>query len=168
MIWFTADWHLDHANILVYEPERPWKTIAKMNDGLKDKYNSIVEENDVVYFLGDMSLRGPENWAFYQRWLRKIKGEKHLILGNHDKLNPFLYVDCGFTTVHTALQVEEFILVHDPAVTIVDKSKKWLVGHIHSLFKKQKHCLNVGIDVWNYFPVSIDQVRREFEDTSNS
>ena len=168
MIWFTADWHLDHANILVYEPERPWTIISKMNGGLINRYNSKVQKDDTAYFLGDLSLKGPEQWPFYTRLLRNLNGHKHLILGNHDKMNPFLYVECGFESVHTALEVEEFILVHDPAVSVVNKNRKWLVGHIHSLFKHQKNCLNVGVDVWDYFPVSINQCREVFVDTTQN
>ena len=158
MIYFTADWHLDHANILFFEKERPFKNIAKMNTGLIQRHNEVVKENDVVWHLGDFSLRGPENWSMIRGWVHKLNGTHHLVLGNHDKLNPFLYLECGFLTVHTWFSINGLNMCHDPAWSIVDKKAWWLTAHVHSLFQTRKNCINVGVDVNNYRPISIEAI----------
>jgi calcineurin-like phosphoesterase family protein len=113
-----------------------------------------------VYILGDLTLEKDKEPI--RRLLDKLNGKKHLILGNHDYLNPHVYVDIGFHSVHTSLEIEvngyPLCLVHDPALSQLDRTKYFLCGHIHDLFKKQKNCINVGVDVWDYYPVSIHQI----------
>ena len=161
-IFFTGDYHLNHTNILKHEPDRPWCNVKEMAEGLIERFNSRVKKNDVCYFAGDMWFGDPSNWRKLENILSKMNGTKHLVLGNHDDWDAFLYVKCGFTTVHTAVWVEEFIVVHDPSAAIIDKSKHWLTAHVHTLFKRVKNALNVGVDVWDFFPVSLDEVRNEF------
>jgi calcineurin-like phosphoesterase family protein len=168
MIWFTSDWHLDHANILDFEKQRRKlsKKISQFNDIIIKRCNEKVKPEDTLYFLGDLSLRNSDNWPWYKRKLDKTNGSKHLILGNHDKLNPFLYVDCGFLSVHTALFVEEFCCMHDPAISVALPEDQWcLCGHVHSVFRwaTGRKVLNVGIDVNDYYPISIEQIRKEIE-----
>jgi len=166
MKWFTADWHLDHTNILDFEPERQkicQNKISKMTDILIYKYNEFVGKNDIGYFLGDFSLRNSDNWKFYERILNKINGKKILILGNHDKLNPFLYVECGFESVHTSLNINNYVLIHDPSAAGVFSDINFVCGHVHKLFKKLNNCINVGIDVWNFYPVNEKEINEYFQ-----
>ena len=61
---------------------------------------------------------------------------------------------------HTSLEVEGFILNHDPATCCIDKERIWLCGRIHDLFIHQRNVLNVGVDVWDYTPVGIETIRK--------
>jgi calcineurin-like phosphoesterase family protein len=139
-----------------------------MNRDLISRYRQVIKDEDIVYFLGDLTLWGSQHRSMVERIVEQLPGTKILILGNHDKLSTFTYVDIGFQSVHTALDIGEFVLVHDPAVCLVAKDRKWLCGHIHTLFKMNRHgnVLNVGVDQWEFYPVSLDEVRREFDDTS--
>ena len=122
----------------------------------------MVQENDIVYFVGDLSLRGPDNLSWYISTFGKLKGIKHLILGNHDRLSVWQYEEAGFTSIHSALHLEllDMYLVHDPAKTMVRRGKLWCCGHMHNLLGKliYKNVVNVGVDVWNFKPVSLEQV----------
>lgn len=51
-IWFTADFHFDHNNILRY-CDRPFSNVQEMNRAILDNLNRRVKPNDVLYFLGD-------------------------------------------------------------------------------------------------------------------
>lgn len=159
--WFTSDWHLDHYNIIPY-CGRPFETTAKMNKRILGNYRDLVAPEDEVYFLGDLSLRGPDNLNWYKNTFGKLPGTKHLILGNHDRLNPFQYEDAGFMTIHTALHLELFdiYLVHDPAKSIVRRDKDWVCGHVHNLFGKTitRNVVNVSVDVWDFKPASLDEI----------
>ena len=132
-----------------------------MDNAIVDRYNSTVHNYDTVYFLGDLfDLKFGKSPGIVEMMLGRLKGRKILILGSHDYLKPFEYVELGFESVHTSLQVGEFILVHDPAVSVVDRSKVFLCGHIHTLFEIQKNAINVGVDVRNFCPVSEDQIMK--------
>lgn len=142
-----------------------------MNETLVENYRSVVKEEDEVYFLGDLTLaRGgiPDSLRGY---LDRMPGTKHLILGNHDKLrNPFLYHELGFSSVHTALMLdigmpEEVYMAHDPAWAQIPNTL-WICGHVHGNWKRLRtdkgtKIINVGVDVWNYTPVSVDRVIKE-------
>ena len=156
MIFFSADWHIDHSNIIEY-CHRPFKNIQKQANALIRNYNELVSETDICYFIGDFMM--DKNEDRLKAYLDRMNGTKILILGNHDKMNPFAYVDAGFRHVHTALDVEEFVLAHDPSASIVVRPKTLLCGHVHDLFKQQKNIINVGIDVWDYRPASIDEIK---------
>ena len=158
MIWFTADQHFGHENVIKY-CQRPFRNSNHMTEVLQGKYNARVTPEDTVFFLGDLTL---SNSPFIiEGILKRLQGTKVLILGNHDKLDALRYVDVGFQSVHTSLVVEEFTLVHDPALSAVDRNRQFLCGHVHELFKRQRNCLNVGVDVWDFFPASIGDVRNE-------
>jgi calcineurin-like phosphoesterase family protein len=137
-----------------------------MNKVIISNYIKTVAQEDTCYFLGDMAMVGPANSSYLEGLMKHLPGRKILILGNHDRLNPFTYMDIiGFESVHTILDIGEFILVHDPAIATGLNDRKWLVGHVHTVFKmaKNRTVLNVGVDQWGFFPVSIEEVRREFE-----
>ena len=158
MIFFTSDQHYHHDRIIEY-CNRPFKHTRDMDNTILHRYNSRVTDDDVVYFIGDLfDLQLGKNLYIVERMINKLKGTKILILGSHDFLKPFEYVELGFQSVHTSLQVMDFILVHDPAVSCIDRSKPFLCGHVHTLFKVQKNVINVGVDVWNFFPVSLTQI----------
>ena len=157
-IWFTSDPHYNHGAIIDH-CYRPFKTIKQMNRTLIKNYNAVVGPDDVVYFVGDLALMPPSHIEVLRQFVRQLNGTKHLILGNHDEFKPFAYVEIGFASVHTSLEVEEFMLVHDPASSCVDRNRPYIVGHVHDLFVTQKNAINVGVDVWDFKPIHIDKVR---------
>lgn len=79
--YFTSDWHVGHANVLVFD-KRPFKDMDHMHRVLVNNYNATVDPEDVCYFLGDMGLCKSELLASV---VRELNGMKVLILGNHDK-----------------------------------------------------------------------------------
>ena len=167
MKWFTADWHLNHENIIDY-CNRPFKRLHRMHSTLISNYNKVVADDDDVYFLGDLTIMGPSHKASLENFIRSIpKGRKHLIMGNHDKFSPDAYVDIGFLSIHYPfLQVEEFCCVHDPAICQLP-DVKWICGHVHNLFKMYKNIVNVCAERFEYFPASIEEIRKLFAEGVN-
>lgn len=160
MIYFTSDTHGNHTNMLEYA-DRPYKDILEMRKDFIKRWNSVVTEKDEVYILGDlwMGHDGASTNTLHS-FLNKVKGTKHLILGNHDEMKPYTYLNLGIRSVHTSLWLEEFFLCHDRMRSLVfTKNHTVLCGHVHNYFKYHKNCVNVGVDVWNYTPVSIDEIR---------
>lgn len=159
-IFFTADQHFGHQNIITY-CNRPFSHLQKMEQVIISRYREVIRTEDTIYFVGDLSIKGSQHKAHLNWILEQLPGNKILILGNHDKFGPFVYVDAGFQSIHTSLEVEEFILHHDPVASIVRPDKIWLCGHVHTLFKKIKNVINIGVDQWEFYPVSIEEVRKE-------
>lgn len=88
-IWFTADLHIGHKNILKHQPNRiTHMNLASENDVDKhDKWlinywNRTVKREDIVYICGDFIMG---NKQFTEKVLKQLVGNKHLILGNHDR-----------------------------------------------------------------------------------
>lgn len=179
MIYFTSDLHFGHSNIIEYE-NRPFKNVEAMDKDLIKEYNFIVTNEDIVYILGDLSLKRSNHKEYLRNIVESMRGNKILILGNHDALKPFDYVDMGFKYVSTYLEIPviqnneivvTFGLTHDPSVAIVDKSKIWLCGHVHSqwskidnhdLYGNHIRILNVGVDIRRFKPISINEIMKEF------
>src|SRR4030066_28737 len=53
-IFFTADTHFNHANIIHY-CRRPFSSIKEMNETLIAKWNAGMGKGDLVYHLGDFA-----------------------------------------------------------------------------------------------------------------
>jgi calcineurin-like phosphoesterase family protein len=164
--FFTSDWHLFHSNIIKY-CSRPFKDEQEMKNVIIKRYNEVVKPEDTVYVLGDVAMIGRHGLSKLEPVLHKMNGIKHLILGNHDEGKPFTYERFGFTTVHTALIYnDDVILRHDPATANVMPDKLWLVGHVHNVFRlttEPVRCYNVGVDVNDFYPVTLDYIYSELD-----
>jgi len=77
-MFFTADTHFGHANIIKY-CNRPFRNVFEMDDVLIDNWNSKVGVNDIVYHLGDFCM-GNE-----KKYLEALHGKIIFIEGSHDK-----------------------------------------------------------------------------------
>ncbi|MCD8157335.1 MAG: hypothetical protein LUD77_00105 [Clostridiales bacterium] len=56
MVYFTADTHFGHENIIKY-CSRPFPDAKAMNEFMIEAWNSRVTGRDTVYILGDMFFR---------------------------------------------------------------------------------------------------------------
>ncbi|MFW9871498.1 MAG: metallophosphoesterase family protein [Candidatus Thorarchaeota archaeon] len=163
-IFFTADEHYNNKEIIKY-CNRGVNNKNEMNQMLISRHNSVVRnKSDIVYHVGDFTF--DEGKGCICEIMKQLNGTHILILGNHDKLNPFEYIDAGFQSVHTSLQVtvgkQKMLLAHDPSIwTVVwPNTTIFICGHIHKLFKSipDRLAVNVGVDVWDYTPVSLTQI----------
>lgn len=80
MNYYIADTHFDHKNIIAFD-NRPFFTLAEMNNTLIENWNNKVSKTDTVFILGDFC------WSKEDRWieiLSQLQGSKILIQGNHD------------------------------------------------------------------------------------
>jgi calcineurin-like phosphoesterase family protein len=147
----------------------------KMREDFILNNNRTVKKDDDVFHNGDFAMLGPSQWEKLKNILSKLNGRHHLILGNHDEIKPFRYVDCGFTSVHTSYVLEcegtRVILNHDPSVyCVIPEGAILACAHIHTLFKclPDKRVINVGVDMWGYKPVALEKVVRFVQDQSRS
>ena len=78
MIYFTADLHFYHDNVIRFA-NRPFENSQQMNKALIKNWNDKIKPTDEVYILGDFTMKGH---ALAQEILYQLKGKKHLIKGN--------------------------------------------------------------------------------------
>ena len=56
-IFFTSDTHFGHKNILKY-CDRPFESVSVMNEALIENWNKVVDENSLIFHLGDFNFGG--------------------------------------------------------------------------------------------------------------
>jgi len=81
MIFFTADLHFGHENIIRH-CSRPFASVNEMDEALIANWNAVITSKDEVYILGDLTMR-PATEA--HQYLVRLKGRKYFIRGNHDR-----------------------------------------------------------------------------------
>ena len=140
-----------------------------MDNCIIDNWNSIVKNTDIIRIVGDLTMKNKGQIEWIDNLIGKLNGRKQLILGNHDSLNPFKYVWLGIESVHTSMLLEDkkIFICHDPNwVKHMPSGYRMICGHVHNKFKlltDPNIILNVGVDIWDFYPVSEDEVDFCFE-----
>jgi calcineurin-like phosphoesterase family protein len=164
----TSDEHYGHRNIIKY-CARPFANEKEMDKVFIHNYNTTVNEDSVVFHIGDFSMMSSSRIQYFEKLagkLRPVRG-RHLILGNHDALHAHRYVEIGlFTTVHTAFWFDtpegySFLLAHDPAIyQAAMKHTIMICGHVHGLFRTLpgENLVNASVEQWDYKPASFSAI----------
>ena len=175
MIYFTADTHFGHHNIIKLS-QRPFRDLAHMHQTLIANWNARVQPEDEVYILGDFSYKGEVDEV--NRVLARLNGTKYLIIGNHDgyveqpgfNRDAFAWIRHYHVLSH---EKRKLVLFHYPIL-------EWqgffgdtihLYGHVHNSGVKDPaqrarleslgpRALNVGVDTNDFFPVAMTEVLR--------
>ena len=154
-IFFTSDYHFSHTNIAGPKVSR-WSSgyrifenTHEMNKTLIEATNKYVQEDDILYFLGDWCFGGHSKTPTYRNYL-KCK-TIHFIKGNHDgKIE--LYKN-SFTTLSHKLELEieenRFYLSHHPLDSWCGDARGviHLFGHCHNTIVGKGKSMDVGVDV---------------------
>ena len=149
--YFTADFHINHANIIRF-CKRPFKDIGEMKEKIISNWNNLVKQEDIVFHIGDFAMNNTNK----EEIISRLNGQVILIKGNHDRGDLFKIQDLMFM-----LGDEQLHLVHIPEEAQADYN---LVGHTHEKWKTKKigdhFCINVGVDVNNFTPVSEEEIKQ--------
>lgn len=81
-VWLSSDPHYGHVRALEIMPDRPWKTLDEMNEGLAYNHNTTVAKDALCIFLGDMVMG--KKFENVPKFLPQLNGTKVLVRGNHD------------------------------------------------------------------------------------
>ena len=155
-VWFTSDTHFSHFNILDYTG-RPYQTTMGMEYDIVEKWNRKVSPEDIVYFLGDFTLKGEETIVPI---LKKLNGRIVLIKGNHDRKNCLHLFTEVYNSLYIVLGDSVIELVHNPRNAKQDADMVFC-GHVHEIWKEKQELVriyNVGVDVRNFEPVSFEEI----------
>lgn len=159
--WFTADTHFRHANIIRH-CSRPFADVSEMDRTLVDSWNAVVSPGDDVWVLGDFAIGGPE---IARGYLRRLRGKKHLVWGNHDKHSVRQLPDWASSQAYVETKVDDvrLVLLHYALRTWPGSNHGvlHLYGHSHgNLPVLDDRSLDVGVDVWGFRPVSLTEIRK--------
>jgi calcineurin-like phosphoesterase family protein len=174
--FFISDPHFFHKNIIKY-CNRPFSSVDEMNETMIENYNRLVKPKHSVLWCGDCFFaKNKES----RKIMTRLNGEKHLVLGNHDS-DPFNMVSRGFSSV-----VDEICLSiagrkvkichydqwefrspwddrYESLRPLVNPDEILIHGHTHQKSPVLLNQLNVGVDAWNFGPVSFDEVKLQIE-----
>jgi calcineurin-like phosphoesterase family protein len=160
-IFFTADTHFNHGNIIELS-NRPFTSVKEMDEAMIKNWNDRVKPGDIVYHLGDFafihSLEGVDEYR------RRLNGQIQLILGNHDYRYIKNYRKWAWVGHYKEIKVgDQMIVLFHYAQRTWNGSHKgsWMLhGHSHGTLKRdwRVKSFDVGVDVWNFAPLSFDEV----------
>ncbi len=159
-VWFTADTHFGHAGALALY-RRPFGSVHAMNAAMVARLNEVVRPNDDVWHLGDFALRISPTAA--GALLRSLNGRKHLVTGNNDP--PEVTALPAWASVQTYAELEldgvRLVLCHYAFRTcnFMAKGALNLHGHSHGRLKPLPRQVDVGVDKWDFRPVTLAEIR---------
>lgn len=145
-----------------------------MNEALISNWNSVVNEHDTVYHLGDFSFS--DDKVDIQAILKRLKGHIKLVFGNHDNPKDFGSNIEIFQYHKLRINHRRYILFHYP---IEDWDGRFhdvvhLHGHVHSgpnigertshhqSYKIIEGRYDVGVDNNNFTPISLEEINQKF------
>lgn len=141
-----------------------------MNEAIVERWNNVVQPEDIVYVLGDIMLNDNDTGL---KLLKSLKGDIRIVLGNHDTpTREELYKGCwNVSEVALAAKLKyrgyHFFMTHYPCITsnLEKESLKQctinLYGHTHqkdNFYQDIPFIYHVGVDSHNCTPVHIDQI----------
>ena len=168
MNYYISDLHFGHANVILHD-NRPFADVEEMDRVLIGRWNDVVDGDDDVYVVGDFCYRSGKTADWY---LRRLKGCKHLVAGNHDWLTlRNAKAVSMFESVDRLLEIEDggrpVVLCHYPlAEWRHSRRGAWHVhGHIHArrsatwaFMRTLPHALNAAAAINGYAPVPFDRL----------
>lgn len=195
MIWVSSDIHLNHQNILMFtDRHKHWSSIEDMNHGIIENINKCVDENDTIYFLGDVCM------GLLEETLPLLDSivckDRRLILGNHDRpwpgnKNAFKWWD-HYAQYFTWMGGRKLLNLNGEKVEfshfpfsgdshMEERFEKWRPedngqwlchGHIHSRsISEVERCIHAGIDAdWTeydvpkYHPIPLTTIQQYIKD----
>ncbi|MCB9755629.1 MAG: metallophosphoesterase [Myxococcales bacterium] len=176
--FFTSDHHFGHANIIRY-CARPFAHADAMDEALIKRWNERVGDDDVVYHLGDFTLR---NKRFARLMFSRLRGRVR-VLGlpwHHDSgwvpTRPGPSDDYYSASGHAVEILPPMIVLrrsvpgqsrrvpvtlsHYPLAEWEAKHHgAWhLHGHSHGTHSGPGYKLDVGVDCCGYAPLTEDEI----------
>jgi calcineurin-like phosphoesterase family protein len=175
-----SDTHFYHNRIIKlakrdfpYNEDDPSVGVPVMNAHMIEAWNDTVRPGDVVYHLGDFGWQY-KNFEDIEGVFNQLKGDKHLIIGNHDEMDDLRRLKWSSISIYKEIKVDDvkIVLFHYPIAehnkVHANMKKKRLIsmhmhGHVHSKpndpFKNlNRFALDVGVDNLGYRPLPVEEL----------
>ena len=166
--YIIADSHWSHNRIITHFGFRP----KNFHDLIEKNWQNTVNENDIVFHLGDVTWGSQEQLT---QIMSKLPGTKILIRGNHDRSHSNnWFIKAGFAAVLEKAQISGVILSHFPAMLSKEEIERGIInvhGHFHNNKPsrweeklKERITFNhylIALEETNYTPVSLELIRKK-------
>ena len=162
-VLFTSDTHFGDPRVLRID-RRPFADLAEHDAALTARWNAAVAPEDTVWHLGDVALaRSVDDVAAR---LAALNGTKHLIIGNND--GPATLAAAGWASVAHYAEidaaagpdpVERHLVLCYYAFRTCNRMGRGVLnlhGHSHGKLGRQTRQHDVGVDAWDFRPVTLD------------
>ena len=157
-IFVCSDTHFGHKNIIEY-CNRPFKDTDEMDAKLIENWNSVVEPEDTVFFLGDFALGGKQDIINYGQ---ALNGHKILVLGNHDHSTKVAYREAGFENIFgekVIIDFDDYGTIQFSHHRVPDEETHYinLYGHQHDKPTDDSMHRCVSMECINYKPILLEE-----------
>jgi len=131
-----------------------------MDAVLIERWNAMVGPDDIVWHLGDVARRAADVPALLDR----LHGTKHLLRGNNDPDATLTAI--GWASVGDYAEIvvdgEALVLCHYPFRSWNGQHRGTLNlhGHSHGRLKPMPRQFDVGVDVQEFAPVTLERLLR--------
>ena len=174
MIYYISDTHFRDQSIFD-KCKRPFESLQDMEETIIQNWNNRINDDDIVYVLGDL-VKDDEASAI--QIFNKLKGHKHLIVGNHDHQ---ILEDIKSSNLFETIKFIDLIfdgnrkvcICHYPLMDWMEFNRQGFLvyGHIHNKtakngkayqlmkeFYRDLPAYNCGVDVCNFEPKTLDEL----------
>jgi calcineurin-like phosphoesterase family protein len=163
-----------------------------MNATLIDRYNAMIKPDQICLWVGDAFFMP---FGAAAEVMKRLNGQKVLIRGNHDRSTRSIrlgfmavFNELTFQLAERSIRVNHYpywknsdqfrkTLESSPlALARFDKMIKrrpkkikgeiLIHGHVHGKKRVRENMINVGVDAWEYAPVSIKEIEKLIEGMS--
>jgi len=155
VIFFTADEHYAHNNILLY-CDRPFGSVGEMDEGIIRCHNEVVKDGDLTVHVGDFSLINSAE-VVYKKYVNRLKGKHVFLRGSHDRWLPKNAISIWEETIEG-----QVVVACHYAMRVWPRSHygSWQVhGHSHGRLLALGKQHDVGVDINDFRPVSFDRLK---------
>lgn len=159
-VWFTADLHLGHARIIELA-NRPFSSVEEMDETLIARWNERVARGDRVFVVGDFAFDSN------MKYLPRLNGQKSLVLGNHD--HRYRWLEAQGRSEWLTVESLKHLTVEETKIALCHYALRvWagshhgaihLYGHSHGNLPGDSQSCDVGVDCWDFRPVSLDEIK---------
>ena len=144
------------------------ETVRRHDEAIASNINTLVAPEDVLWILGDFCFGTPAEWAAARN--RINCQHVNLIVGNHDEeaeerygLRLWDFFEEVYDLRNLQIEGQKITLCHY-AMDVWHKSHRGafhVYGHTHGNLplRENKLSCDVGVDAWDFKPVSMDQIR---------
>lgn len=180
-LYLISDTHFDHSNIIEY-CNRPFSSGEDMDKAMKGAWNSRVQEDDRVFFGGDIAMARA---SIAIKYANALNGDLVFIDGNHDDITqseaPFPLLNNMTFSYDYNGETYDFFYVHWPAGTEHHKTGEpnyppeseppewfdgWVLhGHVHNndiekfpFVNPEQKYVNLSVEVIGYTPIEIEEL----------
>lgn len=165
-IFIISDTHFGHSNILNFQnsdgsPVRSFSCVEEMDQHMIDRWNSVVKQSDHVYHLGDVAMKRP-----YLDAVGKCNGHKRLVRGNHDIFRTKDYLKY-FDEIYASRVLDGTIFTHIPIhPESLGRFAVNVHGHVHGLPQGTygPKYYNVSVEVMDYTPISLEDLKKRIQE----